>query len=76
MHLLQLKLWNYVLTQDEEQNFPEQTINSVKNGFYVDDLVTDCQIREEAFFIKEQLCSLLSKGGFLLHTSTVVPPVF
>ncbi|KAG7312917.1 hypothetical protein JYU34_001315 [Plutella xylostella] len=55
------------LAEDERGNFDEKVIDSVLYEFYVDDLLTGASSTEKAKEIKEDITSLMSKGGFELH---------
>ncbi|XP_065076070.1 uncharacterized protein LOC135699709 [Ochlerotatus camptorhynchus] len=54
------------LADDEQDNFPRAT-EVLRKDFYVDDLFSGADSEEEAIELREQLDTLLSKGGFTLR---------
>ena len=53
-------------TLDHDLDFPKAA-NVVETSFYVDDCLTGAESVEEAIDLHQQLITLFSKGGFLLH---------
>lgn len=56
----------YKLADDEEENFPIAA-KILRRDFYVDDVLTGAQTISEAIILRDQLISLLKKGGFCLR---------
>ncbi|XP_044583019.1 uncharacterized protein LOC123264040 [Cotesia glomerata] len=56
----------YKLADDEEENFPIAA-QILCRDFYVDDVLTGAQTISEAIILRDQLISLLKKGGFCLR---------
>ncbi|XP_065094221.1 uncharacterized protein LOC135714779 [Ochlerotatus camptorhynchus] len=54
------------LADDEQDNFP-RAAEVLRKDFYVDDLFSGADSEEEAIELREQLDTLLSKGGFTLR---------
>ncbi|XP_046145484.1 uncharacterized protein LOC123988783 [Osmia bicornis bicornis] len=54
------------LAEDESKHFPLAAV-SLKNDFYVDDLLTGTSSVERAVELKNQLIKLLRRGGFEFH---------
>lgn len=54
------------LAENEYQNFPRAS-EIVKRDFYVDDLFSGANTREEALLLQDELTELLSRGGFNLR---------
>ncbi|XP_071837463.1 uncharacterized protein [Apostichopus japonicus] len=52
--------------EDNQGNFKESTINTVRSNFYVDDCLKAVSTEEEAIELYSELKELLSKGGFKL----------
>lgn len=54
------------LAVDERQTYPVAA-RVVLSDFYVDDLITGCDSSDEAVVLRNELCSLMSCGGFELR---------
>ncbi|XP_045453765.1 uncharacterized protein LOC123663070 [Melitaea cinxia] len=54
------------VTYDEGVNHPA-AVEKIINDFYMDDLMTGCQTVEECLKIKNEISSILGKGGFQLQ---------
>lgn len=54
------------LAEDENNHFP-RAAQILRSDVYVDDIITGCSTLEEALILKNQLISLLQKGGFDLR---------
>ena len=52
--------------QDNAGNFDHEVIDTVLKNFYVDDCLKSVQSTEVAIKLREDLCALLSRGGFRL----------
>ena len=52
--------------QDNTRNFDHEVIDTVLKNFYVDDCLKSVQSTEVAIKLREDLCALLSRGGFRL----------
>jgi hypothetical protein len=51
---------------DNSEEFDQETVDTVKQNFYVDDCLKSVATEQEATRLSEQLRKLLSKGGFRL----------
>ncbi|CAD6221707.1 GSCOCG00011626001-RA-CDS [Cotesia congregata] len=60
----------YKLADDEEENFPIAA-QILRRDFYVDDVLTGAQTISEAIILRDQLISLLKKGGFYFIESSI-----
>ena len=49
---------------DNQDHFDEETIETVRKNFYVDDCLKSVQIEQDALRLTGQLRGLLAKGGF------------
>lgn len=54
------------LADNERENYPRAS-GILKRDFYVDDLCTGAKTREEAILLRDELVSLLNRGGFKLR---------
>ncbi|KAK0140007.1 hypothetical protein N1851_023079 [Merluccius polli] len=55
-------------TADDNQNqYSEEVINTVRHNFYVDDCLKAVNSTEQALFLYQQLTELCAKGGFHLN---------
>ena len=52
--------------QDNEADFDHETIETVKQNFYVDDCLKSVKTEAQAVRLAAQLCKLLERGGFKL----------
>lgn len=52
--------------KDNKDEFPEEIIKTVERNFYVDDCFKSVKSSELAVSLVNDLCDLLSKGGFRL----------
>ena len=52
--------------EDNKSDFDAETVSTVLNNFYVDDCLKSVETVEKAVVIVQQLCELLSRGGFRL----------
>lgn len=50
----------------KEQQFPKGAA-IIRRDFYMDDLLTGADSKEEALVIREQVMAMLQKGGFILR---------
>ena len=60
---------NYALQKtadDNAEHFDEDTIQTVRRNFYVDDCLKSVEDNQQASRLVNQLCQLLAKGGFRL----------
>ena len=51
---------------DNAERFSEVAVNTIKNDFYVDDLVKSVKSVEEARSLSKELTELLKRAGFRL----------
>lgn len=51
---------------DNQDHFDEETVETVRKNFYVDDCLKSVQSEQDAVRLAGQLCDLLAKGGFRL----------
>ena len=51
---------------DNQDHFDEETIETVRKNFHVDDCLKSVQIEQDALRLTGQLRGLLAKGGFRL----------
>ncbi|XP_066585567.1 uncharacterized protein [Prorops nasuta] len=54
------------LAEDEAENYPKAS-KIIKEHLYVDDLLTGANTIEEARSLRNEIITLLSKGGFTIH---------
>ena len=52
---------------DNQIHFDEETVETVRKNFYVDDFLKSVQSEQHAFRLTDQLRDLLAKGGFRLR---------
>lgn len=52
--------------EDNQQEFSEEAVNTIKDNFYVDDCLKSVPSENKAIGLANELCQLLSKGGFRL----------
>ena len=51
---------------ENQDHFDEETVETVRKNFYVDDCLKSVQSEQDAARLAGQLCDLLAKGGFRL----------
>ena len=52
--------------EDNQQEFSEEAVNTIKHNFYVDNCLKSVPSENKAIGLANELCQLLSKGGFRL----------